>query len=100
MGSTKAQDHTPTVEKCRADVATWARTMDLHAYSNMPYMEVVAHEGEVLKCDGIDSDPRFKSIYEMHIRTTEIEIRWRLDDFVKRHNLTHEFLLEDAQGER
>ena len=100
MGSAKGQEHVPTVEACREDVATWARTMGLHGYSNMPYMEVVAREGEVLKCDGLDPDARFKSIYETHIRTTEIEIRWRLNDFITRHNLMQEFLLEDAQGKR
>jgi hypothetical protein len=101
MDLARAQTQTPiSAEQCRKDVRAWTETMDLHGDSPVPYKQLVARQVEMIQCEGSDSDADFKSIYELHIRAAETEIRWRLDHFVSRHGLMREFLVEDEQGKR
>jgi hypothetical protein len=112
----RVQEHAPTVEVCRADVAVWANTNAETDYYNaerewttngvpnrtdiekLPIIEVKARAREMFVCQ--DVDPTRKESYLDAGRFYHNVQADRWYEFLLRHNLLDQFEQEDAAGKR
>jgi hypothetical protein len=93
-GATAQVQHAPTVEQCRADYAVW----------NMEHLDATSYHvldermHEMGNCNVVD--PAHTDDYDLLGLRQSTELHNRLVDFLTRHNLSSQFVVEDAKGLR
>ena len=112
----KPQQHAPTVETCRADVALWydanaateyLKAETLHKSDNIKNLtpiaklqlyEVKARGLELRDCQSVDK-PQFENYFEAADFYYIVMVD-RYGSFLRRHHLMEQLMREDAQGFR
>jgi hypothetical protein len=113
--NTQDDDHTPTAEQCRADLALWYDVQEATAYfdaetahinegtpnrteaAKLPFTKVVSRLREMGACWRVEG---FKDRYfEAHKFYSDV-MHDRYDGFLRRHNLMEQLKREDAEGLR
>jgi hypothetical protein len=94
------QKAAPSMEKCRADSGLWTPSSDniSEAFSKFDVPTLDAMSGEMVHCE--DADPKGYEGYRRVIAAINVEIRKRLEDFIRRQGLTNKFFQEDTAGSR
>ena len=97
------QDHAPTVEQCHADQRLWSSVMqDEHTFkdaaSRLSVHTLKQRTGEMRDCFAVDSENSHDYFVVVAAYTTELSGRYK--NFIDRHNLMAQFLVEDAAGKR
>ena len=91
-------EHAPTVAQCQADQKLWLAELEDNRVRDVKYFALADWKIEMRKCESADSENRRK--YE----TTESEVlaaqASRQSDFIDRHGLFHQFIVEDEEGKR
>lgn len=97
------QEHAPGADQCDADLRLWvSQESDVN---KLPYKEVEAREREMFNCaqstngNAQQGFVKAKS-YDSASSLYRAEMGDRLSSFLRRHNLTDQFLAEDAEGKR
>jgi len=107
-----AQQHAPTPDQCRSDVAVWLQDFDAwtdaqqkvgpqnsSALNVALVGEIEKRDAEMLTC-GITIDTKNHATYAvMHTNFLYI-MCLRLSSFIARHNLDGQFVEEDQAGRR
>lgn len=111
-----SQEHAPTIDVCRADLAVWGRASDQNEYhaaqaltirdgapnnsaiGRLGLRELHAREKEMFECQDVDSH-RAGAYGEVEDFYSSVNCD-RFKDFVYRHNLYDQLLKEDSQGDR
>jgi hypothetical protein len=94
-------EHAPTVAQCQADQRLWLSKLEdnpPHGIDDVTYGTLIAWMREMSQC--MEVDPSNRHGYFNTIAEAEGGKRWRLEDFLKRHNLWEQFKQEDAEGKR
>jgi len=95
-----AQQHSPTVDVCRADEAVWAAdAVGNQTYKTLPYNELALRQNEMNDCAKVDGDQHRTADYVALVSLYENLIEVRMTHFLNRHNLMQQFLDEDAAGQ-
>jgi hypothetical protein len=94
------QKSAPSIEQCRADSSLWSPTVDniSEAFSKFDLPTLDAMSSEMVHCE--DADPKGYEGYRRVTTAINVEIRKRLEDFIRRQGLTNKFFQEDAAGSR
>lgn len=94
------QKSAPSMEKCRADSGLWTPSIDniSEAFSKFDVPTLDAMSAEMVHCE--DADPKGYEGYRRVIAAINVEIRKRLEDFIRRQGLTNKFFQEDTAGSR
>jgi hypothetical protein len=100
--------HVPTVERCRADQKLWFSKIsdDAKVEEAEGLREPVAHSISFQQLNFVNSemhdcariDPESSGLYYRTSGDAEVTANNRLVHFLHRHNLSSQFLDEDAQG--
>jgi hypothetical protein len=94
-----SQDHAPTVEQCRADQRLWSSVVhDKDAVSKLSAQTLTKRSEEIQDCFAVDPENSNDYFYLMVGYGVALSVRYK--DFIQRHNLTAQFLAEDAAGKR
>lgn len=113
---TRAQQHAPTVDVCRADAALWYSTEAATEYikaenehlsngtrnrtpiAKLGVEEIVARSLEMGDCASVDSD-RFNTYHDAQKFYMDV-VHDRMASFIYRHHLMEQLKREDARGLR
>jgi hypothetical protein len=102
-----AQQHAPTVDVCRADAAVWRGALSKDALSRLSAQEVFNRNQEITQCILVDPPPyptvKGEIMFETYLLLRSSyaeELANRYIAFIHRHNLSDQFLAEDAAGKR
>ena len=114
-----AQEHAPTIDVCRADVAVWANVQTKTDYNNaeanwvrnevsnrtpiakLSIKEVIRREDEMSQCMEVDPDKDAKDDSYFNAQSfyhSVLADRWI--GFITRHHLMSQLRQEDAAGKR
>ena len=95
-------DHPPTAQQCKTDIAAWkqeskedivALPVDTLSYRAQSLRECERVLLNAHDRDGVEWTWTMQTAYERHIIDREVA-------FLERHNLSHQFHVEDAKGAR
>jgi hypothetical protein len=98
-GAASAQDHAPLPQQCAADAKLWF-SADKADLDKLPYAELQKRVDEMWDCHNASSVPMDKQHFGAVLLTYQAQQANRMAAYIKRRGLTHEFLAEDAAGER
>jgi len=93
--ATAMQDHAPSIEQCRADVAVWTQD-DMGKNVSAPNLDLRAEQ--MGKCYLVDKS--WGELYKNVLVQSMFALEGRHHNFIIRHNLEAQFLAEDAAGKR
>jgi hypothetical protein len=89
----------PTVAQCRADQRLWMSKLESETCCDTVSLAVLTGWGrEMYECKAVD--PEFKIQYANTGREVIVEEASRYVNFLGRHHLYGQFVVEDAQGKR
>lgn len=100
-GTALAQDHAPSPQQCVADANLWYHQITTKTDPGPSFNELGRRVNEMRDCDlsGAPKDPL--SVDYLTIEAAYLnEQNSRQAAYIKRHHLSHEFLTEDAAGQR
>jgi hypothetical protein len=103
LTATARDQHTPTVNQCRADREAWL--LETYGRGTGPGLQHVSldtlfgWDTEMGVC-GLGVDEEQRAAYQNAQARFQIEVSRRRKDFIERHGLTEQFYKEDAAGER
>jgi len=114
--SSKAQEHAPTMDVCRADVAVWDNKEEQTDYLNqetkhindsvrntnpiakLTIREVALRSREMGNCASVDEAKANSYLEMMQFYSSVLADRYR--SFIERHDLMGKFMAEDKAGAR
>jgi hypothetical protein len=94
-----AQDHAPTSEQCKADVALWL-DKSLDQTDTLTYIEIDKRKHEMIDCHAVLTAPGEKQLADDGSTKASLLEQKREEDFIHRHDLAKQFLAEDQAGQR
>jgi|ERR1700678_725033 len=91
--------HAPTVAQCQADQRLWLSKIEEGDSPRLPKYDVLSEwDSEMTDCRRVDPNNKW-AYYNTGEEIAEVK-QTRLVDFVGRHNLWHQFKVEDEAGKR
>lgn len=92
------QEHAPLAVQCQADKAVWINELSGADVSKLAITEVNSRLWEMANCQEVDPANSGGYIKVATVYLMGIDARYQ--NFLKRHDLTAQFVREDAEGKR
>ena len=94
----QGQEHAPMAPQCQADKAVWIDQLTPSDISKVAFVEVTSRMWEMAECQTVDppNSAGYVKVSVLYLMAMDS----RYQNFVKRHNLTAQFIQEDQAGER
>jgi hypothetical protein len=89
--------HAPTVDQCRADQKLWFAWLEDTHHLLPRYPELSAWSNEMMNCMTVDGELSWQ-YHNVHAEVLAVQML-RLENFVERHGLIKQFLMEDEAAE-